>query len=280
MNKLLSAGFSRLWKNKVFWGGVLLMSGFFVLVLLSNYREMLKYDEPYRIAYTLDTFLSGCFMLIGCFTAIFTALFFGTEYSDGTIRNKLIVGHSRISVYLSSLVICYAASLLVCAAAVLVTLAVGVPMFGMPIQPFLVLQKFAVGIVMTASFSGLFTLCAMLIHNKPILSVVCIIGFFVLLFIAIYIMNRLEAPELISGYELSVSGEIVPTNLEPNPQYLRGTTRAVYEFFQDFLPTGQGFQLAQSGALTHPWLLVLYSGLIAIGTTLGGIILFRRKDLK
>lgn len=36
MRKLLSAGFSRLWKNKVFWGGVLLMAGYLVLVLVHN----------------------------------------------------------------------------------------------------------------------------------------------------------------------------------------------------------------------------------------------------
>lgn len=281
MSKLLSAGFSRLWKSKIFWGGMVMIAGFMALVIYSNYRDAMSFDEAYRIAYTSDIYLTGSFMFIGCFTAIFAALFLGTEYSDGTIRNKLVVGHSRISVYLSSLILCFAASLLICAVAALVTFAVGVPLFGMPVQPLLILQKFAVGIILTASYAGLFTLCAMLIHNKPVLSVICIISFFVMVFASIYIMNRLEAPEFISGaYELSVNGDLVPMEPYPNPGYLRGTARAVYEFLQDFLPTCQSFQIGQTGALSHPWLLVLYSALITLCTTLGGIVLLRRKDLK
>lgn len=280
MSKLLSAGFSRLWKSKIFWIGMVIIAGFMALVIYSNYKDAMSFDEAYRIAYTSDIYLTGSFMFIGCFTAIFAALFLGTEYSDGTIRNKLVVGHSRISVYLSSLILCFTSSLLVCAAAALVAFAIGVPLFGMPVQPLLILQKFAVGIILTASYAGLFTLCAMLIHNKPVLSVICIIGFFVMVFASIYIMNRLEAPEFISGYELSMNGDVVPTEPYPNPGYLRGTARAVYEFLQDFLPTSQSFQIGQTGALSHPWLLVLYSTLITFCTTLGGIVLFRRKDLK
>ena len=79
MNKLLSAGFSRLWKNKVFWIGILLMSGMLIFVLVSNYRDMMRYSEEARVGYIPDTFLPGCFMFIGCFTSGFAALFLGTE---------------------------------------------------------------------------------------------------------------------------------------------------------------------------------------------------------
>lgn len=281
MNKLLSAGFSRLWKNKVFWGGVLLMPCLLVFVLVSNYRDMMHFSVEARAAYILDTFLPGCFMFIGCFTAIFAALFLGTEYSDGTIRNKLVVGHSRVVVYLSSLILCIVSSLLVCVATALVTLIAGIPLFGIPLYPSVMLQKFGIGILMVASFSGIFTFLSMLIHNKPVLSVVCIIGFFTLLFISIYIMQRLEAPEFIeSSFMMNVDGEIVQGDPFPNPAYLRGTARAVYEFFADFLPTSQSFRIVQSGALPHPWQLCFYSVLISVVSTLGGIFLFCKKDLK
>lgn len=281
MSKLLSAGFSRLWKNKVFWGGVLLMAGYLVLVLVHNYRQTLQLADEFLQERTVDTYLTGCFLLIGAFTAIFAALFLGTEYSDGTIRNKLIAGHSRASVYLSSLILCVSASLIVCAVTSLFTFAVGVPLFGMPAQPQAVLWKFAAGILLTVSFSGIFTLCAMLIHSKPILSVVCVVGFFGLLFAAIYIYNCLSAPEFISGaYEMTVNGEIVPQEPYPNPGYLRGAARSVYEFFNDFLPTGQSLQIASFNPLSTPLLLLSYSALITLGTTLAGILLFRRKDLK
>lgn len=281
MSKLLSAGFSRLWKNKVFWGGLLLMSGILVFVLTANYRDMMHYSEEARAGYILDTFLPGCFMFIGCYTAVFAALFLGTEYSDGTIRNKLVVGQSRVSVYLSGLILCIVSSLLVCAAATLVTFIAGIPLFGFPLYPSVMLQKFCIGILMVTAFSGIFTLLSMLIHNKSISSVVCIMGFFALLFLSIYIMQRLEAPEFIeSNFIMSLDGEIVQGEPCPNPSYLRGTTRAVYGFFADFLPTSQSFRIAQTGALPQPWRFCVYSALITVASTLAGILLFRKKDLK
>ena len=33
----------------------------------------------------------------------------------------------------------------------------------------------------------------------------------------------------------------------PNPSYLRGTEREVYQFFNDFLPTGQAVNITQAG---------------------------------
>ena len=281
MSKLLSAGFSRLWKNKIFWIGLCLMSGFLVFLLTANYRDMLHYSEEARVGYILDTFLPGSFMFIGCFTAVFAALFLGTEYSDGTIRNKLIVGHSRVSLYFSALILCIASSLLVCAAGYLVTFLVGIPLFGLPLYPSIILQKFGVGMLMVTAFSGIFTLLAMLIHNKSISSVVCIIGVFALLFLTVYILQRLEAPEFIeSNFVMSVDGELIQGDPVPNPSYLRGTAREVYEFFADFLPTSQSFRIVENGALPHPWRFCAYSALITSITTLVGVLLFRRKDLK
>lgn len=44
----------------------------------------------------------------------FVSLFVGTEYSDGTIRNKMIIGHTRTCIYLSNLIVCSTAGLGFC----------------------------------------------------------------------------------------------------------------------------------------------------------------------
>ena len=36
---------------------------------------------------------------MGLVAAILTSMFIGSEYSDGTIRNKLVVGHSRMRLH-------------------------------------------------------------------------------------------------------------------------------------------------------------------------------------
>lgn len=290
MNKLLSAGFTRLWKSKTFWLGIIALPGFMVCVLYSNYSEMKLIEtmmaemDDYVTSplFPLDGFLYGICLYIGMFTSIFASLFLGTEYSDGTVRNKLVIGHSRVDVYLSSLTVCFASSLLVYFTAVLVTFAMGIPLFGLPeTAPLVILQRYGCGVLMIAALSGLFTLLAMLITNKPVSAIVCTVGFFALLLVTMYIIQRLRAPEMYpGGYEMAVNGELVPMNPTPNPQYLRGTARKVYEFLQDFLPTGVGIQLAQFGYLQHPLQACLCSLFLTAATTVGGILAFQKKNLK
>lgn len=277
MNKLLSAGFSRLWKNKFFWLGMILLPGFLAFALFSNYSDM----KQYNLSFTLDSFIYGSFLLIGMFTSIFAALFLGTEYSDGTIRNKLVIGHSRTAVYLSSLAACFVSSLLVCLTTIIITYTLGIPLFGTPKTPVLtIVQEYAFGVLMIAALSGLFTLLAMMITGKSVSAVVCTVGIFVLLFISMYILQRLIAPEIIQyGYDVTTDGNVIPLE-RPNPQYLTGTARKIYEFFQDLLPTGQGLQLAEFGYLQHPLQACLCSLFVTAATTVGGILAFQKKNLK
>ena len=281
MNKLLSAGFTRLWKNKSFWLGIILLPGFLAFALFSNYYDM----KQHNFSFTLDGFLYGCFLLITMFTPIFAALFLGTEYSDGTVRNKLVIGHSRTAVYLSSLAVCFVSSLLVCLTTIIITYALGIPLFGTPETPVLtIVQEYAFGVLMIAALSGLFTLLAMMITSKSASAIVCTLGIFALLFVSMYILKRLLAPEMIEyGHYVEYDGvadvSVIPLE-HPNPQYLAGTARKVYEFFQDFLPTGQGLQLAEFGHLEHPLQACLCSLFVTAATTVGGILAFQKKNLK
>lgn len=278
MHKLLSAGFSRLWKNRFFWFGITLLPGFMAIVLVNNYCDMKKNS----LSFPIDGYLYGCFLFMGMFTSIFAAQFLGTEYSDGTVRNKLAVGHSRTAVYLSSLTVCFVSSLLVCLAAIFITFALGIPLFGTPSTPLpVMIQNYAHGILMIAALSGLFTLLAMMITSKPVSATVCTTCFFILLFVSAHIMQRLTAPEMITGgYDLAANGSVVPLDPYPNPRYLTGTVRKVYELIQYLLPTGTGMHLAQFGCIEKPLPAVLCSLFVAAVTTVGGVFAFRKKDLK
>lgn len=277
MHNLLSAGFSRLWKNKLFLCSLVLMPAAIVAIMLNQYTTWKGYGG---VSAGLDTFLPGCFLFIGCFAAVFSALFLGTEYSDGVIRNKLIAGHSRDAVYLSSLCCCIVFSLLVCAASVVCVFIVGVPLFGLSGDWLTLFKRFGCGILLIVSFSALFTLPAMLLQNKAVLSVFNTICFFGLLFAAIYVMARLEAKEFLdSSYAFMLDGEYIPGESIPNPGYLRGTTRTIFEFLGEFLPTGQSFHISQMLVLSHPLRLCLYSLTVTVLTTAAGLFAFRRKDI-
>ena len=101
MNNLLSAYFQRLIKSKLYWCllGLMILSGIIIPILA--HREMIAYGTDY----TLESRLVWHFLIIGFIVAIFCSWFLGTDYSDGTIRNKIIAGNSRLKIYLSALLI-------------------------------------------------------------------------------------------------------------------------------------------------------------------------------
>lgn len=104
---------------------------------------------------------------------------------------------------------------------------------------------------------------------------ICILSAFVLLFIAIFIYSKLAQPEM---YEAVSIGE---SNLEmmANPNYISGIKREIYQFFMDFLPSGQCSQIGNL-EVPHPFRMGIYSLLIIIVSNILGIFCFRKKDLK
>ena len=102
MRKLLSVNFSRLWKDKIFWlcmGAMLIYS---VVYMLNGSRQAAISLSEYN--YSIDKYYFHFALAIGAFCSLFSSMFLGTEYSDGTIRNKIIVGHTRTSIYLANLI--------------------------------------------------------------------------------------------------------------------------------------------------------------------------------
>lgn len=276
MNKLLSAGFARLKKDKVFWMSVLLMAGLGIYMPISSY----SFSQTYGQTVVLDSNIFSHIHFAPIVFSVFCSLFIGTEYSDGTIRNKIILGHTRRAIYLANLIVCTAANLIIFAAYETAYLCVGIPLLGFfqsDIRMILLFVLCATGICL--SISAILTLIAMLCHSKAITTVLCIIGMIILLFTGTYIHSRLSQPETYSGYSYSVNGGLVNEGEQPNPLYLRGNKRKVYEFLYDFLPSGQSAQ-CQEMSSEHPGILLLYSGIILIASSGAGLCIFRRKDIK
>lgn len=276
MRNLLGANFFRLRKNRLFWGILAigtLFAGFRIYALVSDQID-------YGILSTLDDVLFTYAQIIGLTAAVFTSLFLGTEYSDGAIRNKIITGRSRVSIYLAGFVTVFAASVLSLITYWIVALAAGIPLLeplrmGAGEALFTVLGV----LLMTAAFCAIFTFITMNCSSKAANAVACILLFFILLMASTYVYARLDASEFISGYTMSVNGEIVASEPEPNPRYLQPGPRAVFEFFRDLLPTGQSIQYSLQ-AVTNPVRLLLCSlGVTAVFTGAGAA-LFWRKDLK
>lgn len=285
MNKLLSAEFIRLFKSKIF-RFCLLVSGILgaglIVLKCSDVKRNAEIYANLSAEYSnADSVLFVGVMVVIFLMAMFVGLFAGTEYSDGTIRNKLIVGHKRGSIYLSKLIVYIAANVIFLVVCIFAAWGLGSLLLGTGMGYGEILTKTLMLCVVVISMTALLLLCSMCIQSKSVGSVVCLMLMLGMLFVAAYVHQRLDAPEYYEGYAFAddESGELIEEPPTKNPSYLEGFKRDVYEFLFDFVPCGQILQIGFTGA-GNVNLMMLYDMIILIGSTSAGIIIFKKKNLK
>lgn len=282
MNKLISANFARLFKSGVFIlymifsGG---LSAFMIIMRYIQYHQDMDYynylDPEYH---TMDgiAFIGLLYILFA--VPVFVGNFICTEYSDGTIRNKLIVGHKRSNIYLANLVVCTAGTLMGVALHLLINFTLGIALCGLEILTVTEIAKITLySIVAFIAWTAIMVMISMLVSSKAGSSVTMLILAFIMFFVTISLNNTLTAPEY---YEYSFDptiGESVH-NMK-NPDYPTGTKRKVYQTTYDVMPTSHIYTSAMSST-ENAGKFAGYDGIILVVTTALGIILFRRKDLK
>ena len=285
MTKLLSANILRLWKNRFFWIGMVFMAVLGIFMPINGYLNIKRYSG-YMVS--LDGVFFDYVVFIGILLSIFCSLFIGTEYSDGTIRNKIVIGHSRIAIYLSNLFVSILAGLLMCSVNLLLCFLVGTPLLGFFAADIKSVLLFVVdSLIMMIAFSAIYTFISMLCSSKAVSGIICVLGVFVCFCISIFISSELSLPEsyleyyIDDGYTQEELEDIIAEGSDKNPFYVRGTKRQIYEFFDVFLPTGQVLHIVEfDWNPEHISLMPIYSILIIITTTGGGLICFWKKDLK
>ena len=226
----------------------------------------------------LEVRMMQVFPFLPVLHAAFVSLFLGLEYQDGTLRNKLIVGHSRGSVYLAALSACIAGCFVIVLGWVLGAMA-GIPKFGwLSLGAPSLLLGAALILLLTAALAAILTLLCMLLPNRAAAAVASILLMFGLIALGSVFYNALSEPEMMSAAVMTVNGFEIgePT---PNPAYISGALRDVYQLAVDALPTGQAILLANQ-ELARPALSLCASACIAVLTSVAGLLAFRRKNLK
>lgn len=276
MTTLLSAMLFRLRRSRSFWCLAAFEAIAGVAFPLLNYRNNRRYLQEIPLDSNFFAFVT----LMVVLSAVLASLFLGTEHSDGAIRNKIIVGNRRPQIYLASLSAAYLGSLLLCLCFLAPYLAVGIPLLGFfQAEPSVILLNLLTAAVLMLAVTSIYTALTMLTQNKAIVVAACILLAFAILMVGAYINGLLNAPEFYEGINIDQTTGVLRQEIVPNPQYLRGTVREVYEFLYDFLPGGQAVQLSSMEAAS-PWRLMAYSLVITLAAGAAGICCFRRKDLK
>lgn len=279
MTKLLSANFSRLMRDKMFWivsAAMFIISAF---MIIKNGMTAADMDDVNNIK-SLNSCYFNMLPMLSFFYSVFISFFIGTDYSDGTIRNKIVIGHSRTNIYLSNFITCFAGTLIIFAA-LLIGGAFGVPYFGYwqgGIKDYIIVVF--LGILITAALTAVLTLISMLSTNKAITVVLTIVVSLILTLAASSIYNILCEPEFTRDFvSISADGNIEFGPEVKNPAYVSGMQRKIYEFLLQFLPAGQSILIANE-ELTIPLVNAVYSVLLTVAVNICGVFIFKKKDLK
>lgn len=280
MRKLLSANFSRLWKSKVFWvlEGFCFGFGVFAYILVAiNTRNL----GQGWLEYEAHNYFYLPVLFIAVIVAIFACFFIGNDYSDGTLRNKLIVGHSRMNIYFSFLLTVCVASVLFLLAHVLAMLIAGLPFSGAAVLTHVELQPWRIINILLAAieYAAIFTLPSMLDSNKARNVVVSLLAAGVLIFAGIYFYGKVSAPEYIQLVIPQSDGNLLLQDGSPNPEYLTGMTRTVYHWITLILPSGS-VMLSLDKHLGFDWRSSLCSVVMVLLLTVIGTSFYKRKDIK
>lgn len=298
---LMRANLMRLLKSKTFWVCVILSPALEILRLILEFSGNFSFR---RTQVPLEPNLFGNTTNIIFLLAIFAGLFLGTEYSDGGLRNKLIVGHSRTAVCISDLLTCITAGLIIFAVQFSFDLTLGLAREyrrTVPTEEIVSRALICIGAIL--ALSAIFTLLGTLVSGKSSSLTAAICLALALTAGSSLILTRLAEPEYLAPMTIAYPDEIdengeprVEIITEENPNYVDGALRQTLETLNDLLPSGQLLQMGTSavtfaengeptgrdvGSFTESAApMIGYSLGLVFLATVGGMRVFQKKDIR
>lgn len=188
MRKLLSAEIYRCRRSVLFW-----------LMLFASVLSGVFYGIVSRDGSFDDMFVVPLFVII----AIFISLNMGTEYSDKTVRNKIITGNTKTAILLSKLVFGVGTGVLFCAAFLIpcaVILSAGV-LTKIPVS--VLLWTVTGFVLLTVVWAVLFTVISMLISIKGLGGIINFVLIIAIMFLSYQLEFIIGQPEFITITEAS-----------------------------------------------------------------------------
>ncbi len=231
MMKLLRAGYRRYFRSILFWISV---AASMILGLTSGIT--VREERMFNDIYTVFSF---------AIFAVLISLMIGREFSDGGFRNKTIVGHTKIKLFISEYLLAISICLILTLISATVFSLLNISIFGRFIGEFLI--RSIVGVFLFAvSIITFIAIVSMLITKKAIAAVILLLVIFVSFFAADEINLNLNFPEYNKRIEVKYDGTpVITEEWEKNPAYVDSPQREVYTFILNTLPIGQSIQYAE-----------------------------------
>lgn len=270
MIRLLKAGLFRLKKEVLFWIFIFLTIG------LAGYG-LIKCSSVESVSF--DNVVNEFIMYIGLFIAIFVSIFVGKEQSQGIIRNKIIVGHSRLSIFVSNLIISIAVSILCEAIYLVIVISLGTYLFGqLQIQLSQLLLIMLDTMLIIISFCSIFNFVAMICSDITVSTTICMV-LFIAMFIAQAALSLTAfSTKYLTNTTFDENGDIITTQ-EPDPNYPGDEKVKQARILYLLIPQGQAMEVGNNDIELLSQMPIYSIFLISIVNFLG-IYIFYKKDLK
>lgn len=257
MNNLLRSDAYHMYRKKWIWLCVAAMVLITIAFCVMQYTAM-----DYSVTVDRVIFLSMTFF--GIAVAALISIYAGEDYSDGVIKNKIISGHSRRTIYLSKYIVGLTACVVVYLFTLMVSIPIGVHYFEVNVTTGEIIKFVILGVFTCLAYGSIYFMITMITGNKSVAVAICMALAFAMLFLSLNINSSLVQEEYKDGIL--------------NPHYVGGAKRLLYEFLFDLNPTGQVAQLSQMKCLS-PIRFVLVDLLWVLLSCVTGVFFFKKKDI-
>lgn len=273
MNKLIKSELFRIKNSGTFLSSIIIIFIITIFLCITQYNYI--NTDNVKVGYDIIWFFSA---FIGFFIAIFTSLHVGSDFSDRTINYKVISGYNRIKIYLSYLITCIMEGLICLFTYMFIVFIFGL-FFLEPsgLGTIEILKLFGEVILLTMSFTSLFTLLAVLFADKTLTVVISTIMIFGLSILSFLMLEHLKEPEYVNQTVITDNGVVVES--VENPKYLTGTKRKAYELTNDILPSSIAWRISDLSILNRKYN-IYYMIVFIISCNLIGVSILNKKQLR
>lgn len=297
MSKLISAGFARLFRQKTFIIAIIFIVLLNALVIIpekfntsvvtvsvtTSGSTEAAVPAADNMPFAVDGYFMETPVLLLIIAAVIIGNFIGAEYGFGTIRNKLAVGHARAAIYFADYIVCLSAVLMILLVGYASVFAIGLPLGAAILNTAeYLLTQFLLNVLYCFAITAIYVFLAVNILSKSANLTVSILVAFTILFANVMIVNMLMEPEYtvpkqtIYNSDGEEIGEKVIGDPMPNPFYIGGTKRTIFETVDTMLPISSVIEY--QGEVDAGKVAAMAGELVIF--TAAGLIIFRKRDLK
>ena len=243
MNTLIYDNYYRMKRSLLLIGVIIAMMALPALMLILE--KVIHGDKA-----TIDVIYIEGLLFMPMIFAVAAGHFIAHDYTNNTIRNKLIIGHTRVNIYLSNFIAMTAFLLVVFILNEIVALGAGAVVIGTKgLESDVVIKNLLFCVPMLVGVSSITVFVSMTIKGS---------GGMVLNFMIQYAFMAVG---------------IFKNDL---PDYFKGILGTV----SDFIPSVHLMLLNPVQLPENPVSKTVYAVIVTIATTVGGIEIFKRADLK